>query len=62
MVFQGGVDLEEVVEEEGVVGGHASKPWPPALMLSWWAMCSHSVICYIQCFLCLDVYFSPFFC
>lgn len=35
MVFQGGVDLVEVVEEEGVVGGHASKQWPPALMLFW---------------------------
>lgn len=35
MVFQGGVDLVEVVGEEGVVGGHASKQWPPALMLFW---------------------------
>lgn len=35
IVFLGSVDLEEVVEGEGVVGGHASKPWPPALMLSW---------------------------
>lgn len=44
MVFQGGVDLEEVVGEEGVVGGHASKPWPHALMLCWYAMSSRSVI------------------
>ena len=32
------VDLEAVVvvaEGEGVVGGPASKPWPPALMPSW---------------------------
>lgn len=35
IVFLGSVDLEGVVEGEGVVGGHALKLWPPALMPSW---------------------------
>lgn len=35
VVFQGGVDLVEVVEVEGVVGGPALRQWPPALMLFW---------------------------
>lgn len=35
VVFQGGVDLVGVVEEEVGVGGHASKQWPLALMLFW---------------------------
>lgn len=35
IVFPGSVDLEGVVEGEGVVGGHALKLWPPASMPSW---------------------------
>lgn len=35
IVFLGSADLAGVVEEEGVVEGHASKPWPLALMPSW---------------------------
>lgn len=35
IVFLGSADLAGVVEEEGVVGGHASKPWPLASMPSW---------------------------
>ncbi len=35
IVFLESVDLEGAVEGEGVVEGHASKPWPPALMHFW---------------------------
>lgn len=35
IVSQGSADLEAAVEGEGVVGGHASKPWLPASMPSW---------------------------
>ena len=58
MVSQGSADLEveqeEEVEEGGAaVGGHASKPWPPALTPSWYVDNRISVIASLY-FTCLQ--------